>query len=67
MIREDIEKGKEGLKIEVVNAGNCMICGKPIKLAVPIDYNKLPDIFFCRKCGPELKYDLKRPEREEDG
>lgn len=53
------------MKIKVVNAGKCMICGKPIKLAVPIDYNKLPNVFFCRKCEPELKYDQKRPESED--
>ncbi len=54
------------MKIKVVNAGNCMICGKPIKLAVPIDHDKLPNVFFCRKCEPELKYDGKRPESLEE-
>lgn len=52
------------MKIEVVNAGNCIICGKPIKLAVPIGYSKLSNICFCKKCGPKLKYDRKRPESE---
>jgi hypothetical protein len=52
------------MEIEVVNAGNCMICGKPIKLEVPEDSNKLPNIFFCKECEPKLEYDLKRPESE---
>lgn len=54
------------MKIEVVNAGKCIICGKPIKVAVPIYYDKLPNICFCKKCEPELEYNLKRPEREKD-
>lgn len=52
------------MKIEVVNAGKCMICGKPIKLAVPKGYSKLPNIFFCKECESKLKYDRKRPESE---
>lgn len=53
------------MKIKVVNAGKCMICGRPIKLVVPIDSSKLPTICLCRKCKPELEYDQKRPESEE--
>ena len=41
------------MKIKVVNAGKCMICGKPIKLVVPIDCNKLPNVYLCRKCKPK--------------
>lgn len=54
------------MEIKVVDAGNCMICGKPIKLAVPIRHSKLPTIYFCKECQPELKYDLKRPESEDE-
>lgn len=54
------------MKIKVVTAGNCMICGKPIKLAVPIGYDKFPNVFFCKKCEPEIEYDKKRPESEEE-
>lgn len=43
------------MKIKVVNAGKCVICGKPIKLVVPIDHDKLPNICFCGKCEPEQK------------
>ena len=52
------------MTIKVVNAGKCIICGKPIKLAVPIYHDEMPNILFCRKCEPELSYDLKRPESE---
>lgn len=41
------------MKIKVVNAGKCIICGKPIKLVVPINNDELPIVGFCRKCEPE--------------
>ena len=44
------------MKVKVVNAGNCIICGKPIKLVVPKDRDKISNVCFCRKCEPELKY-----------
>lgn len=52
------------MKIEVVNAGNCMACGKPIKLVVPIGYNKLLNVFFCRECESKLEYEQKKAETE---
>lgn len=52
------------MKIKVVTAGKCMICGKLIKVAVPIDHDKLPNICLCRKCEPKEEYDLKRPKSE---
>ena len=40
---------------EIVNAGNCMICGKPIKI-VPVRGNcRFTNIFFCSECKKELK------------
>lgn len=56
---------RKPIEIEVVNAGNCMICSKPIKLAVTRGYSKLPNIFFCRECESKLEHDGKRPESEE--
>lgn len=50
------------MKFKVVTAGKCIICGKPIKLVVPENTNKFPNILFCKGCEPELKYDRKRPE-----
>ncbi len=48
------------MEIKVVNAGKCMICGKPIKLVIPRGYDnsKLPNIFFCRECEQELDEDI---------
>jgi len=46
------------LNIKVVNAGKCMMCGKPIKLVVHRGYRKLPNILFCEEC------DQKRQEQE---
>ena len=49
------------MKIKIVNAGNCIICGKPIKLVVPITtVNFAKNICFCRKCEPELECGRKR-------
>ena len=56
---------RKPIEIEVVNAGNCMICSKPIKLAVTRGYSKLPNIFFCRECESKLEHDGKRPESED--
>ena len=42
------------MKLKVINAGNCMICGKPIEL-VDTDSEKLPDIFFCSECAKKIK------------
>ena len=46
------------MKFEVINAGKCMLCGKPIELEDKKDTDKLPDIFFCRECEQELEEDI---------
>lgn len=46
------------MNIKVINAGNCMICGNPIKLAVPRGYSEFPNIFFCRECEQKLDEDI---------
>ena len=39
------------INLEVINAGNCMVCGKPIILPIKRGGSyKLPDIFFCKTC-----------------
>lgn len=35
---------------KIINAGNCVICGREIKIDTKRDNNKLPNIFFCPKC-----------------
>ena len=36
--------------IKVINAGNCMLCGRKITIDTCKGGNKLPNIFFCPKC-----------------
>lgn len=38
------------MEIKVVNAGNCVICGREIKIDIKRGDNKLPNIFFCPEC-----------------
>lgn len=38
------------MNIKVINAGNCMICGREIKIVTKKDKNEFLDIFFCRRC-----------------
>ena len=52
------------MEIKVVNAGDCMICGKQIQLVVPRGYNKLPNIFFCPECEKRIvKKDMMKKRR----
>lgn len=36
--------------IKVINAGNCMLCGREIKIATKRGNTKFPNVFFCPKC-----------------
>ena len=57
------------MKYKVINAGKCMLCGKPIKFIPRRGSAKtdLPNIFFCWKCELKLvEYDQKRPESEDN-
>lgn len=38
------------MNIKVINAGNCMICGREIKIVAKRENNKFPNIFFCSRC-----------------
>ena len=52
--------------IEVINAGNCMICGREIKIVTKGGNNKFPNIFFCPRCEKwRLKKDKTQAESEE--
>lgn len=42
------------MDFKVINAGNCVICGKPIILPAMRASNKLPDIFFCKTCRTRI-------------
>lgn len=43
------------MTIKVINAGNCMLCGQEIKIAISRGNNKFPDIFFCPECERRVK------------
>lgn len=38
------------MKFKVINAGNCMLCGRKIKIVAKRDSNKFPSVFFCSRC-----------------
>jgi hypothetical protein len=38
------------MDIKVINAGNCVICGREIKIVARRSRGKLPNIFFCTRC-----------------
>ena len=52
------------MKIKLINAGNCMICGDPINLTVSKDNDKLPNIFFCPRCTKRIEKKSKPQESE---
>ena len=53
------------MNIKVINAGNCMICGKEIKIVAKKKNNKLPNIFFCPKCEKKVRNNKSEAESEE--
>lgn len=53
------EKGHK-MEFEVINAGNCMLCGKPIKL----NDGDFPDVFFCKRCNTQMSKEHQRPLKE---
>lgn len=52
------------MNIKVINVGNCMLCGREIKIAVSRGNNKFPNIFFCSECERRVKKE-KSQESEE--
>ena len=50
--------------IKVINAGNCMLCGREIKIAARRGNSKFPNIFFCPKCERRVK--KAEPQESED-
>lgn len=39
------------MKLKIIHAGNCMMCGKQIELEDTKDSDKLLDVFFCAECA----------------
>ena len=42
------------MDIRVINAGNCMMCGREIKIVTKRGNNKFPNIFFCPRCERQI-------------
>jgi len=43
------------MKIKVINAGNCMLCGREIKIKANVISNELPNVLFCSECENKIK------------
>ena len=54
------------MSIKVINAGNCMICGREIKIVTNKEKEKYPNIFFCPRCEKRrlMKDKAKRGDKE---
>lgn len=40
--------------IKVINAGNCIICGREIKIDTKKENDKFLNIFFCPRCEERI-------------
>ena len=38
------------MNIKIINAGNCILCGREIKIVTNKKSDKFPKIFFCPRC-----------------
>lgn len=53
------------MNIKVINAGNCIICGREIKIDTKKENDKFPNIFFCSRCEERrVRKDKAQPESE---
>ena len=52
------------MNIKVINAGNCMICGREIKIVTTRGSNKFPNIFFCPRCERRANKEKKKSKSE---
>lgn len=53
------------MNVKVINAGNCMVCGREIKIITKKNNNKFPNIFFCPKCEKQ-RVNKGKPQESED-
>ena len=54
-LKNKAESERPTMDIKVINAGNCRICGREIKIVATRGNNKFPNIFFCPKCDEEMR------------
>lgn len=45
------------MDIKIINAGNCVLCGRKIKVTKQRN-NKLPNIFFCPRCERRINKEM---------
>lgn len=43
------------MNVQFINAGNCIICGREIKVVAKRGNNKFTDIIFCPRCEGKIK------------
>ena len=55
------------MNIKVINVGNCLICGREIKIVTKRESNKLPNIFFCPRCEHEQRVRCEHEQRLKKG
>lgn len=53
------------MNIRVINAGNCMLCGREIEITKRGN-NKFPNIFFCPRCE-KRRLKKGKPQAESEG
>ena len=52
-------------KITIVNAGNCVLCGREIKIVTNRGKKEYPNIFFCPRCERRVNKEKRKAESEE--
>ena len=56
-----IDKYKR-VEFKVINAGNCMMCGKPIEVD---ESEPFPDLLFCKECSKKVKQRAESEDKNE--
>ena len=59
-----VKVGNEIREVKVINVGNCMMCGNPIRIIPRRGNGITPNIFFCSKCERQMMF--KQAESEEE-
>lgn len=54
------------MEIKVINAGNCIICGREIKIVARRGNGKTPNIFFCQSCVHRVSKEKYKAESEDE-
>ena len=54
------------MEIKVIKAGNCIICGREIKIGVRRGNNKTLNIFFCQRCVHRVSKEKYKAESEDE-